>query len=139
MNNRETTFFNSSIPNNETVSGIRPVSIGSIALLQMLNNQFAGVMLNGDELPINNILAMLEFVYIHTNDQSEVAREIMKSRPNPESFTEKIINYGLNIDLDELVIFIRDIMRDKDNINNAKTKSIKQNNNSASKNELSQV
>lgn len=138
MNNRENTFFDSSIPFNETISGIKPVSIGSIALLQMLNNPFAGVMLNGDELPIQNVIAMLEFIYIHTHEQNEVAKEIMRSRSDPDSFTEKIIQFGMNINLDELVIYIRDIMRDKDNIGNSKTKAIKENK-ADSKNARSQV
>ena len=86
MNKRENTFFDSALPNNATLSGIRQVSIGSIALLQLLNNPFANVMLNGGDLPINDVLSMLQFVYLHTQPQDTVTKEVLQSKVNPDAF-----------------------------------------------------
>lgn len=135
---RDNTFFDVSIPNNETISGIRHVSMGSISLLQMLNNPFVSVMLNGAEIPIENVTAMLEFVYLHTQPIEQVTKEVLQSRLKPELWTEKIVMFGLNLTIDDIVVFIQDIMRDRDNINNSKTKSISQSK-GQSKNEQPQV
>ena len=135
---RENTFFDAAIPNNETISGIRHVSMGSISLLQMLNNPFVSVMLNGAEIPIENVTAMLEFVYVHTQPIEQVTKEVLQTRLKPDEWKEKIVLFGLNLTIDDIVIFIQDIMRDKDNINNAKTKSISQSK-GQSKNEQPQV
>jgi hypothetical protein len=135
---RDNTFFDVSILNNETISGIRHVSMGSISLLQMLNNPFVSVMLNGAEIPIENVTAMLEFVYLHTQPIEQVTKEVLQSRLKPEQWTEKIVMFGLNLTIDDIVVFIQDIMRDRDNINNSKTKSISQSK-GQSKNEQPQV
>lgn len=139
MNKRENTFFDSALPNNATFSGIRQVSIGSIALLQLLNNPFANVMLNGGDLPINDVLSMLQFVYLHTQPQDTVTKEVLQSKVNPDAFNEKVLNFGVTINMDEIVNYIHDIMRDRDNINNAKTKPIDNDKGTQSKNEHSQV
>lgn len=139
MNKRENTFFDSALPNNATLSGIRQVSIGSIALLQLLNNPFANVMLNGGDLPINDVLSMLQFVYLHTQPQDTVTKEVLQSKVNPDAFNEKVLNFGATISMDEIIHYIHDIMRDRDNINNAKTKPIDNDKTSTPKNEHSQV
>lgn len=124
MNNRENTFIEAGIPNNATVSGIRQVSIGSIALLQLLNNPFAKVMITGGDLPIDDTFAVLQFVYIHTQDLATVTKQVMQYKVNPDVFDSAVLNYGFTISTDDLVKYISDIMRDKDNIQNAKTETI---------------
>ena len=138
MNSRVQTFIEAGIPNDETLSGIRRISIGSIALLQMINNPFANVLLTGGDLPLNDPKAVLEFVYIHSENIEQVTKEIMKFRVQPEIFTENCIKFGLGVTSDELVEIIHDIMNDRDNIQNAKTKSISEGK-SHSKNEQCQV
>ena len=81
---------------------------------------------------------MLEFVYLHTQPIEQVTKEVLQSRLKPEQWTEKIVMFGLNLTIDDIVVFIQDIMRDRDNINNSKTKSISQSK-GQSKNEQPQV
>lgn len=122
MNNRENTFFDATIPNNETVSGIRPVSIGSIALLQMIENPLAKVMITGGEIPVEDSVAMLQFCYIHFAPLEEVTKQVIRYKAEPELFLNACLNWGMTMTTDKLVECVADIMRDRDNIKNAKTK-----------------
>lgn len=138
MNNRIQTFLNAGIPNDTTLSGIRKVSIGSISLLQMIGNPFSVVMLTGGDLPLNDPTAVLQFIYIHSENLEKVTNEIMRFKIEPEVFTKSCLEFGMRIDTDKLVEIMHDIMNDRDNITNAQTKSISHST-SKSKNEPSQV
>lgn len=139
MNKRENTFFEAGIPNDATLSGIRKVSIGSISLLQMLGNPFASVMLSGGDLPLNDPVAIMQFVYLHTAPIEQVTNEVLRYKVEPDIFTKSCLEFGMQISTEKLVEYIHDIMNDRDNIQNAKTKSIDENKGGKSKNKHSQV
>lgn len=139
MNKREQTFFEATIPNDATLSGIRKVSIGSISLLQMIGNPFASVMLSGGDLPLNDPVAIMQFVYLHTAPIEQVTNEIMRYKVEPDVFTKSCLEFGMQISTEKLVEYMHDIMNDRDNIQNAKTKTIDENKGSKSKNKHSQV
>lgn len=82
---------------------------------------------------------MLQFVYIHKQPLEQVTKEVIKNRLTSDDFNEKVITWGMNYDIDDLVRFATDILRDKDNISNSKTKSIKSTSGEPSKNAPSQV
>ena len=139
MNKREQTFFEAGIPNDATISGIRKVSIGSISLLQMIGNPFASVMLSGGDLPLNDPVAIMQFVYLHTAPIEQVTNEVLRYKVEPEIFTKSCLEFGMQISTEKLVECLHDIMNDRDNIQNAKTKTIDENKGSKSKNKHSQV
>lgn len=139
MNKRENTFFEAGIPDDATLSGIRKVSIGSISLLQMIGNPFASVMLSGGDLPLNDPVAIMQFVYLHTAPIEQVTNEIMRYKVEPEIFTKSCLEFGMKISTEKLVEYLHDIMNDRDNIQNAKTKTIDENKGNKSKNAQRQV
>ena len=139
MNKRENTFFEATIPNDATISGIRKVSIGSISLLQMLGNPFASVMLSGGDLPLNDPVAIMQFVYLHTAPIEQVTNEVLRYKVEPDIFNKSCLEFGFGISTEKLVECMHDIMNDRDNIQNAKTKSIDENKGTKSKNKHSQV
>lgn len=134
MNNKENTFFDSTIPGDVTVSGIKPVSMGSIALLQLVNNPIGDIILNGGEIPVNDIMTILQFVYIHTHELKETARLCINYKNEPEPFNMAVLEYGMELSTDKLIDIFKDITRDRDNIRNSKTEIIPTNKNSKSKN-----
>lgn len=125
MNNRENTFFDSTIPGDNTISGIKPVSMGSIALLQLIDNPMAKVILSGEEIPVTDTVSMLQFVYIHTHELEEVAPLCLQYKKNPDALMMKVLEWGITFDTDKMIEYFADIMRDKDNIKNAKTEVVK--------------
>lgn len=139
MNKRENTFFEATIPNDATISGIRKVSIGSISLLQMIGNPFASVMLSGGDLPLNDPVAVMQFVYLHTAPIEQVTSEVLRYKIEPDLFNKSCLDFGMQISTNKLVEYMHDIMNDRDNIQNAKTKTIDENKGNKSKNKHSQV
>lgn len=139
MNNRDNTNFDSTIPGDATISGVRPVSMGSIALLQLINNPVGTAILSGKDIPVDNCEAMLQFAYIHTHDIKEITPMILRFKSEPEAFLTKVIEWGMNVTPDDMLSIYLDIMRDRDNIKNARTISIKDpKSDSKSKNEHGQ-
>lgn len=139
MNNRDNTNFDSTIPGDATISGVRPVSMGSIALLQLTNNPVGTAILGGKDIPFDDCEAMLQFAYIHTHDIKEITPMILRFKSEPELFISKVLEWGMDITPDDMLNIYMDIMRDRDNIKNSRTLSIKDpKDNSKSKNELGQ-
>lgn len=139
MNNRDNTFFDSTIPSDNTVSGVKPVSMGSIALLQLIENPMARVILSGEDIPVSDTISMLQFVYIHTHELSEVAPLCLRYKSDPEELMMKVLEWAMTFDTNKMIEYFTDIMRDRDNVKNAKTETIKSNKKtSKSKNEPGQ-
>lgn len=121
MNNRDNTNFDSTIPNDATVSGVRPVSMGSIALLQLIDNPIGTALLRGEDIPFENSMAMLQFAYIHTHNLEDLTHDVLKFKAEPEALFNKVVQWGVEISPNDMLNIYVDIMRDRDNIKNAKT------------------
>jgi hypothetical protein len=104
----------------------------------MIGNPFASVMLSGGDLPLNDPVAIMQFVYLHTAPIEKVTREVMQYRLDPDILTKSCLEFGFAITTEKLVHCLHDIMNDRDNIMNAKTKTIDESKGN-SKNEQRQV
>lgn len=63
----------------------------------------------------------------------------MRYKVEPEIFTKSCLEFGMQISTEKLVEYLHDIMNDRDNIQNAKTKTIDENKGNKSKNAQRQV
>lgn len=122
---RHITYNDALLPGDtHPVSGMRHLSMASIALLQVTNNKVLKVLMDNEELPTDDNLEVLKFIYIHTGDFEQVARECMLYSSNPFLLDHKALLLGETLTPSEASGYIIDIMRDRDNINNAKTRII---------------
>lgn len=138
-NSREDTFTEALMPDNITESGLRRVSMGSIALLQLINNPLLPVVLNGGSFPYDKTLETLQFIWLHKVDESLAARAAIKYKDNPDYMNEQVLSWSLNVSPDDMLKYVDDILRDQDNINNSKTKVIPEKGSKKRKNSLSQI
>lgn len=138
-NSREDTFTAASIPDNQTVSGLRQISMGSIALLQLINNPLLPIVLNGGSFPYEKTLEILQFIWIHKVDESLAARAALKYKDNPDYMNEQVLSWSLTISPDKMLEFVDDILRDQANINNSKNRVIPEKGSKKRKNSLSQI
>ena len=137
-NSREDTFTDALI--SETRSGIRQVSMGSIALLQLVENPLLNIVLNGGSIPYDRTMEILQFLWLHIVDESLAARAALRYKANPEYMNEQVLAWAVNLSPDQMLAYIDDILRDQSNINNAKSKVIPEGNTTKKrKNQQSQI
>lgn len=121
---REETFTEAALAESPTISGLRHLSMSSIALLQMTGNPLLKTLLNNEPLPDDNNLEVLKFIYIHTAPFEEASRACMLYSANPFLLNNKALAIGENMSPEDASGYILDILRDRDNINNSRTNII---------------
>lgn len=138
-NSRDETFTDALIPDNQTESGLRRVSMGSIALLQLVNNPLLPIVLNGGSIPYDKTLEILQFIWLHKVDESLAARAALRYNSNPDYLNEQVLAWSLQVSPDQMLGYVDDILRDQSNISNAKSKVIPEKGTKKRKNQQSQI
>lgn len=138
-NSRDETFTAAIIPDNQTESGLRQISMGSIALLQLVNNPLLPIVLNGGSIPYDKTLEILQFIWLHKVDENLAARAALRYKDNPDYLNEQVIAWSLSITPDQMLAFIDDILRDQSNISNSKSRIIPEKGSKSRKNQQSQI
>lgn len=138
-NSRDETFTAAIIPDNQTESGLRQISMGSIALLQLVNNPLLPIVLNGGSIPYDKTLEILQFLWLHKVDENLAARAALRYKDNPDYLNEQVIAWSLSITPDQMLAFIDDILRDQSNISNSKSRIIPEKGSKSRKNQQSQI
>lgn len=134
MKNRTETSACVAIPGDATLSGMRRLTLTSIALLQMTGNPYLGVMLDGDDDPQNRT-EQLKFLFIHAYHNTETVISVcLASRTRPDLLTETALRWGLEITPERAEQLILDMHADKDDIANASTEIIPESGGATSKN-----
>ena len=138
-NSRDETFTAAIIPDNQTESGLRQISMGSIALLQLVNNPLLPIVLNGGSIPYDKTLEILQFLWLHKVDENLAARAALRYKDNPDYLNEQVIAWSLSITPDQMLAFMDDILRDQSNISNSKSRIIPEKGSKSRKNQQSQI
>lgn len=138
-NSRDNTFTEALIPDNLTESGIRRVSMGSIALLKLIESPLLDIVLNGGSIPYDKTLEILQFIWLHKVDTSLAARAAIKYKANPDYLNEQVLAWAASVSPELMLSFINDILLDQDNISNSKSKVIPDKNAKERKNQPSQI
>ena len=138
-NSRDETFTAAIIPDNQTESGLRQISMGSIALLQLVNNPLLPIVLNGGSIPYDKTLEILQFIWLHKVDENLAARAALRYKDNPDYLNEQVIAWSLSVSPDQMLAFIDDILRDQSNISNSKSRIIPEKGSKSRKNQQSQI
>lgn len=134
MKNRTETSACVALPGNATLSGMRRLTLTSIALLQMTGNPYLGVMLDGDDDP-HDRTEQLKFLFIHAYHNPETVINVcLASRTRPDLLTETALKWGLEITPERAEQLILDMHADRDDISNASTEIIPESSGTTSKN-----
>lgn len=124
MKDRTETAAAVALPGDATLSGMRRLTLTSIALLQLTNNPYLGVMLDGDDDP-HNRTEQLKFLYIHAYPNADTVINVcLASRRQPDLLTEAALRWGLDITPARAEQLILDMHADRDDIANASTEII---------------
>ena len=136
---RTDTQAEAALPFNANVTGIRPISMASVAMCQIIDNKIVDTILNNGEIDFGNVTEIMEFIWLHAAPEEVVAACVVRYGSNPELLREEVLMWGMHITPDDMLAFIKDIVKDKQNINNSKTKVIPEAGKKQRKNSRSQV
>lgn len=138
-NSREMTQAEGSISSSMNPSGMRPLSISTIAMCQILHLGIIDAILNNVDIDYKNVDELIKFLWLHCEDEKKVAHYVSNYRLHPEWLEQEVLRWGMSVDIGTLDMFINDAERDKDNINNAKSQVIPDKGSKKRKNLPSQV
>ena len=136
---RTDTQAEAALPFNANVTGIRPISMASVAMCQIIENKIVDTVLNNGEIDFNNVTEIMEFVWLHAAPEEVVAACVVRYGSNPEILREEVLMWGMHITPDDMLAYIKDIVKDKQNISNSKSKVIPEPGKKQRKNSHSQV
>ena len=135
MKKRTETANNAAIPGDTTISGLRRLSLSSIALLQMTNNPYLAVLVDGEPDPKDR-LEELKFLYLHAAPVETVTRVALAARRDPDVLTAAALSWGADITPEIAEALIRDMYEDRDDITNSSFEVIPDGEKTTSKNLL---
>ena len=118
---------------------VRPLSMASIAMCQIIDNSVVNAILNNKEIDVSNTTELLEFLWLHCAPEEVVAACVVRYGSQPELLREEVLMWGMHLTPDTMLEFIRAITRDKQNIANAKSELIPETGKKQRKNSHSQV
>lgn len=136
---RTDTQAEAALPFNANVTGIRSISMASVAMCQIIENKIVDTVLNNGEIDFNNVTELMEFVWLHAAPEEVVAACVVRYGSNPEILREEVLMWGMHITPDDMLGYIKDIVKDKQNISNSKSKVIPEAGKKQRKNSRSQV
>lgn len=135
---RGDTQAEAALPFNATATQIRPVSMASVAMCQIIDNKIIDVVLNNGELNLMNTTEILEFIWLHAAPEDVVAYCVVRYGSQPELLREEVLMWSMNLTPEDMLNYIKDITKDKQNINNSKSKVIPEKGKKQRKNSRSQ-
>lgn len=121
---RTETQLESALPFNTNKTGIRPVSMATISMCQIINNPIINTVLNNEEIDVTQTAQLLEFIWLHAAPEEVVAYCIVRYDSQPEMLKEEVLMWSMHITPEDMLAYIQDIVKDKQHINNAKSKVI---------------
>lgn len=136
---RTDTQSEAALPFNTNASGIRPISMASVAMCQIINNKVIDTVLNNSEIDFSNLTEIMEFVWLHAAPEDVVAACVVRYGSAPELLREEVLMWAMNVTPEHMLTYVKDIIKDKQNVNNAKTKVIPEPGKKQRKNSHSQV
>lgn len=129
MNNKRNYTNNEAfIPNDETISGIRHLTMGSIALLSKTGNKLMESVLSGEEIDFEtNREDTLQFIWAHVAPKEEVTRLFLLYRVNPIHLDQAVAEWSLDIGNEQIEKYLVDILFEQTHIKNAESEIIPEN------------
>lgn len=105
-------------------SKVRRVSMASVAMCQMLGNKIVNTVLNNEELTMDDLFGVMEFVWLHIENEEKIAQLIIESINDITIVKKEVLKWGMNVSPEEMFGYISEIIKDKQHINNAKSQVI---------------
>lgn len=104
-------------------SGMRRLSMASVALLEMTGNKYLPVILNGEENP-HDRLELLKYIYIHSAPIHDVILACQTCRKDPRIFELMVLEWAHSLTPEQALEAVRYVNEESDDVANASTRII---------------
>lgn len=115
-------------------SGMRRLSMASVALLEMTGNKYLPVILNGEENP-HDRLELLKYIYIHSAPLHDVILACQAYRTDPRVFELMVLEWAHSLSPEQALEAVRYVTEEADDVANASTRIVPTAGGDPSKNE----
>lgn len=105
------------------LSGMRRLSMASVALLEMTGNKYLPVILNGEENP-HDRLELLKYIYIHSAPIPDVILACQSCRKDPRIFELMVLEWAHSLTPEQALEAVRYVNEESDDVANASTRII---------------
>lgn len=116
MYTRPTTDILQNVPRR---SKLRPLSIASITLLQLINSPVLDTLLNGGDIDLSKSLDLLTYLYIHTIEENKAIDLCLAYNNDPQRLKSEVLLWAVSLSDEDFAQLVADLILDKDSIQNA--------------------
>lgn len=99
-------------------SKLRPLSIASITLLQLINSPVLDTLLNGGDIDLGKSLDLLIYLFIHTQDEQKVIDLCLNYAEDPTKLKSEVMLWSVGLSDEDFAKLVADIILEKDSIKN---------------------
>ncbi len=104
-------------------SGMRRLSMASVALLEMTNNKYLPVLLNGEENP-HDRLEILKYIYIHSAPVHDVILACQAYRKDPRVFELLVLEWAHSLTPEQALEAVQFLNEETEDVANASARII---------------
>lgn len=104
-------------------SGMRRLSMASVALLEMTQNKYLPVILNGEENP-HDRLELLKYIYIHSAPVHDVILACQSYRKDPRVFELLVLEWSHSLAPEQALEAVRYVNEESDDVANVSARII---------------
>lgn len=116
MYTRPTTDILQNVPKR---SKLRPLSIASITLLQLINSPVLDTLLNGGDIDLSKSLDLLTYLYLHTVAEDKAISLCLDYNTNPQRLKSEVLLWAVSLSDEDFAQLVADLILDKDTIANS--------------------
>lgn len=116
MYTRQTTDILQNVPRR---SKLRPLSIASITLLQLINSPVLDTLLNGGDIDLSKSLDLLTYLYLHTAPEDKAISLCLAYNNDPQRLKSEVLLWAVSLTDDDFAQLVADLILDKDSITNS--------------------
>lgn len=124
--NRDIVANEMALPEGTGSKGLRPVTIGTLAILERMGNQAVPALLGlpGPKLT-ENLNALMEVAYVHTLDEQGIRECVDALFEDPDIIRKEALDWGMDKGLEEVAGIVRDLLHEGARIANSMTEPVK--------------
>lgn len=116
MYTRQTTDILQNVPKR---SKLRPLSIASITLLQLINSPVLDTLLNGGDIDLSKSLDLLTYLYLHTVAEDKAIDLCLAYNNDPQRLKNEVLLWAVSLSDEDFAQLVADLILDKDSISNS--------------------
>ncbi len=114
------------LPHGETETQMRPITIGTLAILERLGNPLVGTLIGvGNAQFTDSVENLLELFYIHSVDDSQLYSIVDALYTDPDSVKKDAVLWGKDMSVDEIADNLNKLLHQQGLIQGSMVETVK--------------